>query len=60
MARVRDTVVEGTTKFLMWKESAAIVAVRHLCTEVSRTGKLSFDYILVEVFPLQFGGEAEF
>ena len=53
MARVHDTVVAGTTKFLMWKESAAIVAVSHLCTGVSNTGKL-------KVFPLQFGGKAEF
>ena len=35
MAHVHDTVVEGTMKLLMWKESAAIVAVRHLSTEVS-------------------------
>ena len=26
---------QGTMKLLMWKESAAIVAVRHLSTEVS-------------------------
>ena len=35
MAHLHDTVVEGTMKLLMWKESAAIVAVRHLSTEVS-------------------------
>ena len=42
MARVHDTVVEGTTKLLMWKESAAIVAVRHLCTGVNNIVKLHY------------------
>ena len=42
MAHVHDTVVEGTMKLLMWKESAAIVAVRHLSTGVSNTGNLHY------------------
>ena len=42
MAHVHNTVVEGTMKLLMWKESAAIVAVRHLSTGVSNTGNLHY------------------
>ena len=42
MAHVHNTVVEGTMKLLMWKESAAIVAVHHLSTRVSNTGKLHY------------------
>ena len=42
MAHVHNTVVEGTMKLLMWKESAAIVAVQHLSTGVSNTGKLHY------------------